>query len=320
MIQIVHWILTRRCNLKCYYCRIARNYKSSPYPKMKYFLENEIELKKIIEGLEWFKNHNPDCFHLFYGGEPLLRDDLPEIIEYCNQNEINYTIISNGFDQRKIKKLFTKVEYVRGFTCSIDPILMKFLGVRCNTLDKSVIGLKTLKDFKNWIVDPVAEITCDRYNIKYIYPLVKKLTSEGICSDITAIDISKNKYYDFSNVTDENLLLQKTDELVECFKTIVDSGLNVHLPEILPEILNTLPSEMDCNPIERLNNLVIDSDGAVRLCLRIRGIETPKKKFYEYIKENMLDELLINIQKDKSNLCSKCNWTCQLMINKKLTH
>ena len=320
MIKIITWILTRKCNLSCNYCGISRNKKNSPYPPIDYFLKNEMTTDYIIRKLEWFKNHNPNIFHIFMGGEPLLFDNLSDIIKYCNYNEINYTIISNGIDQKRIKQFFSKVEYVKGFTCSIDPILMKNLGVRCNTLDKSISGLKTLTEFKNEIEDPVAEITCNRYNIKYIYPLVEKLTLEGICSDITAIDISKNKHYDFSNVTDENILLQKTDELINCFNKIIDDKLNVHLPEILPEILNTLPSNMDCNPIDRMKNLVIDSDGSMRLCLRIRGLETPKNKFFKYIKENMLDELLTNIIKDKNNLCSKCNWTCQLMVKKNLTH
>lgn len=319
MIQIVHWLLTRKCSLNCSYCGIIRNYKSSPYPKIKYFLENEIKYKEIIDGLNWFKDNNKDCFHLFYGGEPLLKENLPEIINYCNHNGIHYTIISNGIDQKRIKRFFSKVEYVKGFTCSIDPILMKNFGVRCNTLDKSISGLKTLIEFKNGIKDRVAEITINNLNFQYLYPLVEKLTSEGICSDITAVDISKNKYYDFSNVTDKNLLVQKTDELINCFNQIIDNGLNVHLPEILPEILNTLPSNLDCNPSDRIKNLVVDSDGSVRLCLRIRGIETPKKKLHEYINNN-LDGLLNNIKTDKKIMCSKCNWTCQLMLDKQLIH
>jgi len=319
MIQIVHWLLTRRCNLRCYYCRIVRDYISSPYPKLKYFLENEIKYEKIIEGLDWFKNHNSHCFHLFYGGEPLLRDDLPDIIRYCNRNNIFYTIISNGIGQKRIKWLFSNVDYIRGFTCSIDPILMKRCGMRCHSLGKSRVGLKILIDYEGGIMDRVAEITTDSINYKFLYSLVRKLTSERICSDITVIDNIKNKYYDFSNILDNKLLVKKAD-LVECFNNIIDDRLNVHLPELLPDILEILPSNLDCNPDDRVKNLVIDSDGNMRLCLRIRGIETPKKRFYEYIKNDNLDELLRNIKADKMNLCSKCNWTCQLMINKKLIH
>lgn len=286
---------------------------------MQYFLANEIKYKKIIEGLEWFKDHNPNSFHLFYGGEPLLRNDLSDIIKYCNQNNIYYTIISNGIDQTRIKSFFSEVGYVNGFTCSVDPIYMKN-GVRCNTLDKSNMGFKTLKKFKSVIKDPVAEVTCDRYNIKYIYPLIEELSSHNIYSSVTVIDNKKNKYYDFSNISDNNLLISNDNEIGKCFEKLLKSDLKIHLPEILPDILKILPSNLDCEPIDRIKNLVIDSDGKMRLCLRIRGLKTSEINFYDYIKNNNFDKLLDNIQIDKNKMCSGCNWTCQLMLNKKIIY
>jgi len=94
-IHIVNWLLTRRCNLHCDYCRIIRNYKTKPkeYPDIMYYVKNEIPTDMVLSGLEKLKKHNSQCFHIFYGGEPLLRKDLFEIINYCNNNKIYYTII-----------------------------------------------------------------------------------------------------------------------------------------------------------------------------------------------------------------------------------
>lgn len=315
MIQSVHWILTRRCNLKCYYCKITRNYKSSPYENIKYFFENEIKTEKVIECLDWFKEYNPNCFHLFYGGEPTLRDDLYTIIKHCNRNDIFFTVISNGIDKKRIKQLFSKIDYARGFTCSVDPILIKKLDVHCNSFDKSIMGLKTLIEYKSGIMDPVGEITVNKNTVKYLYALVEKLTLHNICSDITVIDNAKNEFYDFSNISDDNLLVNRNKEIEECFEKLINSKLNIHLPKILPMILNILPSNLDCQIQNNIRNLVIDADGSVRLCLRIRGTETPKKKFFDYINSNgIITEELINcIKSDKLNYCQKCNWTCPLM-------
>ena len=108
-VRIVNWILTRKCNLKCDYCAIVKDYSNKPdvYPNMSHYIKNEMPTELVIAGLRAFKVHNPHMFHIFYGGEPLLRKDLPLIINYCNDNEIAYTIISNNTKeiQTQIKRL-----------------------------------------------------------------------------------------------------------------------------------------------------------------------------------------------------------------------
>lgn len=322
MIKAISWILTRKCNLKCDYCGISRNKKNSPYPNLEYFFKNEMSTEFVLKGLEWFKYHNPNCFHLFYGGEPLLRNDLPTIINYCNKNNIFYTIITNNCDQIKdrMKELFSKVDYVAGFTISIDPIIHQYDGTS-HRFNKSVQGLTNLLTYMNtyrkMIFDPVAEITVDNNNIDHLIPLIKNLTSRGINSDITVIDISKSEFYDFSNVSDTSYCLHKNNEIIEIFNKIISSNeFDVHMKEILlPKILEILPSELDCQVDKNIHNLTIDSDGSVRLCLRIRGIETPTKKLLDYIDSNgtIKEDLINNIRLDKSKYCQKCNWTCPLM-------
>ncbi len=95
MIQICNWILTRKCNLSCDYCAIVRNYPDKPieYPDMSYYYKNELTTEEIINGLKMLRDHNPDMFHIFYGGEPILRNDLDVIVDYCNRMNIHYTII-----------------------------------------------------------------------------------------------------------------------------------------------------------------------------------------------------------------------------------
>jgi len=326
MIKCVNWLLTRKCNLSCDYCRITRNNKNSPYPNIDYFLKNEMSTDFILKGLEYFKNHNPDCFHIFMGGEPILRSDFPDIINYCNKNNIFYTIISNNTDQiqDKTKRLFSKVEYVAGFTFSVDPIIYE----KNNSSDrfrKSQQGLNNLMKYKNGIKDKVAEITVDNENLKYLIPLIEDLTPKNICSDITFMDIAKNKYYDFSNITDSSLLVQKSEKLLEIFDYIIKNNLNVHMKDILlPRIFNILPTNLNCEIQNNVHNLTIDSDGSPRLCLRIRGINVPKKNLFSYLNsDGKLSKMLINnIKIDKANYCRGCNWTCPLMsdLNNEMIH
>lgn len=319
-IQIVSWLLTRRCNLSCGYCRIARNYKDRPendYPSLNHYFMEEMSTGFVLECLKRLKVHNPNCFHILYGGEPLLRKDLPEIVNFCNENDINYTIITNNSDgvQSALERLLTETDYITGLTSSIDPIIFSE-EEGTDRVKKSIQGLERLKKYRECIKDIVAEITVDSKTVGYLYQLVDELSKLGISSDITVIDIAKSPYYDFAHITDESLLVQKDSVLLDAFNRIIDNNLDVHMSRfLLPEIINILPSNLDCEIEKNIHNLTIDADGSVRLCLRIRGVMTPKLKAINYIGEDgQLNYVLKKMLKsDKEKYCRKCNWTCMIM-------
>jgi len=316
-INITNWLLTRKCNLKCEYCRIVKNYDNQPkeYPPMSWYYKNEMDTETVIKGLEKIKLHNPDCFHIFYGGEPLLRPDLPDIINYCNNSKINYTIISNNTPE--IQPLMKNLEYIEGFTASIDPIIFDKKYYLTDMFKKSMEGMDKLKEYSGKIKDLVAEITVTNENIKYLYTLLEVLTNSGINSDITFIDISKSKYYDFSCIEDTNLLVNKTQDVKNIIETIINSNLNVHMKDtLLLKIYDILPSELDCGIEKDFHNMTIDADGSLRLCLRCRAIETPNKFNIKNILDdngNLNKNIAEVITRDKKNYCKGCGWTCMIM-------
>jgi MoaA/NifB/PqqE/SkfB family radical SAM enzyme len=318
-IQIVNFLLTRRCNLHCSYCRISRDYqRPDEYPSFDHYINNEISTTNVILFLSKLKNHNPEVFVIFYGGEPLLRKDLPEIINYCNESQINYTIITNNSDevQPKIETLFKETNFIAGLTSSVDPILF-MPNQKGDIYKKSKSGFERLIEYKDEVDDVVAEITATNETKGYLYRLIEELTAAGISSSITFIDIAKSIFYDFSNVTDENILVQPTDQLADILDSIYSSKhLNVHMREQIPLFMKMLPSDLDCKIEENISNITVDSDGSIRLCLRIRSIVTPT--LYN-INNIFLDDYNLNpnlkkcIGEDKKSLCKKCNWTCMLM-------
>jgi MoaA/NifB/PqqE/SkfB family radical SAM enzyme len=322
-IRIINWLLTRRCNLECDYCAIIRNYKYKPseYPDMEYYFKNEMSTEYIKDTLNLIKEHNPEAFHIWYGGEPLLRKDLPEIINFCNYNNIHYTIISNNTPQIQplIKRLFDKTDYIQGFTSSVDPVLDSS-EVSEDRILKSIEGFKQLIEIKKQgqIKDVVAEITVMKHNVKYLYNLVEKLSENGINSDITFIDIAKNPYYDFSNIYDSTQLVSK-EEAKESINMLLESNFDIHMKEkLLPKIYDSLPSDMDCGIEKNLHNISIDADGSVRLCLRIRGVVTPKNIMARelFCKDNIYEitqHTRMSIIEDKKRYCKLCNHTCHLM-------
>jgi len=320
-IRIVNWLLTRRCNLKCDYCAIVKDYEGMPeeYPPMSHYIKNEMTTSDVIGGLFEFQKHNPDAFHIFYGGEPLLRKDLATIISFCNRENIHYTIISNNTMEiiPLIQRLKKNVEgKIKGFTASVDPVFFD-TDQSEDRVRKSLQGFESLKEMKKDVEDVVAEITVMKHNQLHLYRLVKLLTESKINSDITFIDISKSPYYDFSNISDEDLLIGPSDQLAEQFQKLSDEDVDVHMKNVLlPAIWDILPSNMDCKIDENLHNVSVDADGTIRLCLRIRGVETPKlvnlKNLFDS-NHNVSSISHAAIKSDKKEYCKLCNHTCHLM-------
>jgi len=328
-IQIANILLTRRCNLRCDYCSIVRDYSDIPkeYPKMKHYTNSELEPSEWIRILSKLKLNNPDVFIIFYGGEPFLYPGLTELIKYCHSENINYTIISNNTPaiQLKVIDLFNDVGPIHGFTASIDPNLARYWGQGLENrtdIDHSIIktfeGFRNLKELKDYGIaeDVVAEITVMPDNVKWLYDTVKILSEAGIYSSITTIDMKKSPYYDFSTVDDESLKIPKDDRVAaEFFKILADKSLLVHIPELLLDLYNVLPWEMMCEIYKDLHNVTIDADGNFRLCLRIRGIHTPTVKLDNIFNSDgtIAPFFKSSLKKDYTDHCKGCNWTCMAM-------
>lgn len=322
MIRIVNWLLTRKCNLNCDYCAIVKDYHGKPaeYPDMKHYRENQMGTTSILNALARFQEHNPQCFHIFYGGEPLLRNDLAEILQFCHRHAIHYTVISNNTREIAplLEKLVNQVRKLKGYTASIDPILVDEDTTFSDRLAKTRAGFETLLWMREYCDDVVAEITIMNEDKHLIHKLVQFLSKCGINSDITFVDIAKTEYYDFSNVRVPGDLVYKSPELAyQMMNILTDDDLDIHMKEyLIPATYKILPSDMDCEIEKDLHNVTIDADGSVRLCLRIRGVNAPENIHMN----NLIDsEGYVNpiahklIVKDKVRYCQGCNHTCHLM-------
>lgn len=322
-VRIVNWLLTRRCPLSCDYCGIIRDGPNIPkqYPNINHYIKNEMSAETIIDALRKIKVHNPEAFHLFYGGEPLLRKDLSKIIHYCNENYIYYSIItSNIFAlQSHLLTLLNNVGYLQGLTSSVDPVFFNQTGPKDDIVKKSTEGLKRLKDLQvsDKVKDVVAEITVTKTNQHFLQDLISELSKEEIYSDITFVDSAKTRYYDFSNIRNDDLLVKPTFDLAAELKRIYDDqNLLVHMKEtLIPIMFDSLPSNFDCEMEKGVHNLTIDADGSIRLCLRIRGIQTPKIHVDELLDNKQLisEKIQTMIAIDKLSLCRFCNHSCLMM-------
>lgn len=79
----VSWLLTTRCTNVCPYCEIPQ--QSQP----------ELPTKTLLRMVQALRKANA-CRVLFTGGEPLLREDLPELIIAASESGIQTGVITNG--------------------------------------------------------------------------------------------------------------------------------------------------------------------------------------------------------------------------------
>lgn len=131
---VVVWNCTNSCNLKCRHC-----YADSENKKF----EGELDLKEakyLIEDLAKLKVP----VILISGGEPLMRDDLFEIINYAKNYNIRTTISTNGtlIDKKTAQNLKKNgVNYVGISLDGIGANHDKFRGV-AGSFNKSLDGIR----------------------------------------------------------------------------------------------------------------------------------------------------------------------------------
>jgi MoaA/NifB/PqqE/SkfB family radical SAM enzyme len=122
-----HLCVTHRCNLRCRYCHIWEEHS----PELDF--ETTCRLIDACDSL--------GCAILsITGGEPLLRDDIYDIIEHAKSRELYVWITSNGVIP------LTKLE--RLLRTRIDAITISIDGVHGNDLPHSKVGPQIQESFE----------------------------------------------------------------------------------------------------------------------------------------------------------------------------
>lgn len=105
---VVHWLATYRCNSRCVYCEASANDVNCEE------LRTE-QIKKVLDELEELKVR-----HFFVsGGEPLMREDLFDVLDYAKQRGMLVAMITNSLLYDKFKDQIKNAGF-RSIWTSID--------------------------------------------------------------------------------------------------------------------------------------------------------------------------------------------------------
>ncbi|WP_461208346.1 heme b synthase [Desulfocurvus sp. DL9XJH121] len=138
-LRLVAWEITRSCNLACKHCRAEAH--EEPYP-------GELDTAEAKVLIDQFRATG-DPIIIFTGGEPMLRKDWPELVEYATSIGLKCVMSPNGTLITPETAQLMKEKGVQRLSISIDgPDAAshdEFRGVP-GAFEASMRGIQYLKD------------------------------------------------------------------------------------------------------------------------------------------------------------------------------
>lgn len=104
--KLIQFYLTNMCNSKCNTCQIWKNRNIQ-----------ELSVMKVEETIRDF----PDADYVFGGGEFTLYKQRDRLLDMCDKNGVNYTVLSNAVNLKLLEQLLASHE-VKNLTMSCDGI------------------------------------------------------------------------------------------------------------------------------------------------------------------------------------------------------
>jgi AdoMet-dependent heme synthase len=97
-LRLIAWEFTQKCNLNCLHCRGSATSTAS---------SEELSLSESRSFIDSLEDFNNAPIVIFSGGEPLIREDSFEVIEYASHRGLRVVLATNGVlvDHDKAKTL-----------------------------------------------------------------------------------------------------------------------------------------------------------------------------------------------------------------------
>lgn len=211
--------LTRKCNLRCRGCNVI-NYQS-PY---------ELTTSEWKQAFNIMQDYGVG-FIVLFGGEPTLRQDLPELIKHLNSINVPHTIITNSIKLIQSPSYLTALLDAKPYSISVSINIpqSKEKGTFDDEL-KSQFGWKLLKQIQTWHTnyegELVANMAITKPNITQLPAMVKTLTSMNVWSIMSFIhlcDPHESMYWMYrgpKNSSNQDLLFKPEDK--ELIRSVSD--------------------------------------------------------------------------------------------------
>lgn len=225
-LETVNLMITAQCNINCPCCY---QYKSN----------QELSTQQIFRLLEELATMKVKTL-MISGGEPLLRDDLFQILQLCKQNDIRVSIGTNGtlITPQIAAKL--KETNVSSVCVGIDGYNKEgFADKDRKAFENTIRGITALRQAK---IPTVANLIVTHKNVRYLKKTLKYITSLGV----KQVNVIRPKpsvnpdWFEATRLTPEDIYKLQRDSIRLFNKFNLD---RVHIDCSLGSIYYGLPEE-----------------------------------------------------------------------------
>jgi MoaA/NifB/PqqE/SkfB family radical SAM enzyme len=252
------WLITRQCNYRCRGCNIWQEQD-----------QNELTADQIKRGLDILKNLGIVEI-VFSGGDPLLRQDAEEIIEYASSRFVT-TVYDNGSMAARKMDALRNVDFAAISIDSLDEAKNDYIKGVKGAWRKAMDAVDALQSegIKVAVTPTISEM-----NLCEILDLTDHFTRRGVpvwyCLYSYDLSFDANQLFRIGKANDEFMIKDK-QAMVELCDSLIElkkKNQRILMTTQLLKALRSLYSEdkriWNCRALQ--NFLVIDHSGRIAGC------------------------------------------------------
>jgi MoaA/NifB/PqqE/SkfB family radical SAM enzyme len=293
-------MITRRCNYRCRGCNVWTNQDNE-----------ELSTEKVKKGLDILSSLGV-LETVFSGGNPLLREDIGEILDYASKSFVT-TVYDNGSIAAKKVDALKNVDFVAISLDSLDPQKNDYLKGVPGAWEKAMNSINTLK--KEGIHVGVSP-TISQVNLNEIVDFTKYFVERKVpvwyCfywydypfKDGMFVIGKRNEEYE---IRDRDALVKVFDELLRIQEENEYVYITRKTLKALRELALTGNRTWQCKALDSF--LIIDHLGRVAGCHSREPVGTIFE-LPEIWKSREFDKL----RKEYSQ-CTKCSYLCYIFYS-----
>jgi MoaA/NifB/PqqE/SkfB family radical SAM enzyme len=296
------WMVTRNCNYKCRSCNVWKE----PDPR-------ELSATEIKKGFDILKKLGIVEL-VISGGDPLLRDDIGEIIDYATKLFVT-TVYDNGSMAAKKIDLLRKVDFVAISIDSLDEAKNDYIKA---TSGAWKIAVETVEALHKEGVKVAVTPTISQKNIYEIVDLTNYFTTKGIpvwyClySYDTSADTKQlfkiGKANDEFVITDRQAMVNLCNSLLEMKKKNKKILMTTKLLETLRSLFEEdSKRKWKCQALNQF--LVVDHLG------RIAGCHSHNFAGSIYDLPGKWNSAEFKALREKYHECTQCSYLCYVFYS-----
>jgi len=309
---LIQWHLTEKCNLKCTHC-----YQNGNGSDELSFDEVQSTIKEVSTTLQiWQETYDMDFSPSvnITGGEPILRNDLFEVITAFNNIGFDTYLLTNGIlvNNQIAEKLYDLG--VRGVQVSIEGPEEIHDSIRGkNSFKRSCRGVKLLKDAG---LEVTLNATVSEINADHLIETV------NLASDLKVNRLGFSRLVPSGRGKALLKEMMKTSEVEKLYRKIFsvkpDNGLEIVTGDPVASQFRNNTDSKDCGEIALggcaagISGLTIMPDGTVVPCRRLPVPIGNVRK--DSLREIWSMSPVLNDLRDKTKYKGKCS-TCNKWAN-----